>query len=209
MSEGGDRQTTLALPTKVEEGFISPLTTIRGTLEILRDYPDLDPQKLQNFVNVALRQCAVLEKSIDELASAVYAAGERDLKDGPGAQSEVQEPSEIDSRLLLRPDERVLELDLSDLTFSDSQSVNVFFDAVTHIVRQTEQQWYLILDVTGLSVWPEAWVAFAHRSKKLSTVHGLATIRVDENAEKDDTDGVNGDLPDKQAAYQRLAELKP
>jgi hypothetical protein len=33
---------TLTLSTKVEEEFVSPLTAIRGALEILRDFPALE-----------------------------------------------------------------------------------------------------------------------------------------------------------------------
>ena len=50
---------TLALSTAVEEDFVSPLTSLRGALEILRDYPDLAEVERSQFVSLALEGCEV------------------------------------------------------------------------------------------------------------------------------------------------------
>ena len=58
MSEDRSKpQTTLALSTKVEEDFVAPLTSLRGSLEILRDIPDLSEEERRRFLETALRGC--------------------------------------------------------------------------------------------------------------------------------------------------------
>ena len=62
---------TLALSTKVEEDFVAPLTAVRGSLEILRDFSDLGADERLRFIETALGGCARLEKGIGELARTV------------------------------------------------------------------------------------------------------------------------------------------
>jgi hypothetical protein len=44
----------LALETKLEQEFVSPLTAVRGALEILRDFLDLPPNERARFIATAL-----------------------------------------------------------------------------------------------------------------------------------------------------------
>ena len=72
MSDDSKDQTQ-TLNTKVEDAFISPLTAIRGALEILRDFPDMTDAERDGFLNAALDECARLESGIDHLSASVYA----------------------------------------------------------------------------------------------------------------------------------------
>ena len=74
---------TLALNTTLEQEFVSPLTSIRGALEILRDFPDLPGEQRERFLANALEDCTRLELGIEQLASTVYAAGDRQHMEQP------------------------------------------------------------------------------------------------------------------------------
>ena len=69
MSEPADTSVTLALNTKLEKDFVAPLTAVRGALEILRDFPDLDARERQQFVETALESCSRLTVGINDLAN--------------------------------------------------------------------------------------------------------------------------------------------
>lgn len=53
--------------TSLEDDFVTPLTTIRGLLEILRDCPDLPTAQRQHFIDMALADCARLDRGIERL----------------------------------------------------------------------------------------------------------------------------------------------
>ena len=161
-------QHAAALSTKVEEEFISPLTAIRGALEILRDYPDLSAADRAGFIRNALGECDRLQSGIDHLAATVYAAG-RD------------EPTQVDARYADRihmlPDLDVVDLDFSNFQFQSSEIVNAFYDAIDSVVIPTQRNWIFLVNDHNCQIWPEAWVAYAHRSKKISLNFALTTIR--------------------------------
>lgn len=166
---------TLALSTKVEEDFVAPLTAVRGALEILRDFPDLSDAERERFISTALQGCARLAKGIDGLAESVYAAGRR--------VETAEAPAEVDDaiigRLNLDRDNGIAEVDLSEMSFESSKMVNRFYDAVEQAVVQSGRKWFFLIDQTGLGIWPEAWVAFAHREKRLRVNASLGTARYD------------------------------
>ncbi len=165
---------TLALSTKLEEDFISPLTAVRGALEILRDFPDLESARRQQFVERALTECARLEKGIAGLANTVYAAGRK-------AKGKIEagavEVGGYTDRLLIDEANGIIEFDFSDLEFATSAMVNEFFDLVDRTVIASTRQWYFLVNFRDCHVWPEAWIAFAHRGKMVSVNHALGTVR--------------------------------
>lgn len=177
---------TLALNTKVEEDFVSPLTAVRGSLEILRDMPDLEPAERRRFIEMALGGCAHLEKSVAHLSATVYAAGQR------GAQASAACPSNADyqkyaSRLQILDVLEIVEIDLSDFEFNSSKIVNAFYDVIDESVAATGRDWYFLVNYRKCRVWPEAWVAFAHRSKKINVTYSRGTVRYDADANNSDT----------------------
>ena len=170
---------TVALSTKVEEAFVSPLTAIRGMLEIIRDFPDLEEDKRHRFVTSALIECSRLERGISELSEAVYAAARQPTKSDDAATDE--QPSEFAERINVDPERGLFEIDFSDYVFKSSDIVNRFFDFLDRIIEGSGRQWFLLVNHTSCRVWPEAWVAFAHRGKKIAVNHALATARFDES----------------------------
>jgi len=167
---------TVALNTKVEEDFVAPVTAMRGALEILRDFPDLDAGERRQFVDTALRECARLEQGIEGLASTVYAAGRR------ADQAERTAPSDTEfstytGRVRFSDRTGIVEIDFSGFAFTSSKIVNAFYDVIEDLLRETGRRWYFLINHHDCSVWPEAWVAFAQREKKIRENHSLGTAR--------------------------------
>ena len=178
---GAEPHSTLALNTILEEDFVSPLTAIRGALEILRDFPDLSPADRQRFVGTALSECARLEDGVEHLGSTVYSAGQRaHLQASSGLSSE--EYGEYASRIRILDEYEAIEVDFSDFEFSSSRLVNDFYDVLDKLVEGSGRSWYFIVNYRGVSIWPEAWVAFAHRGKKVNVSYSLGTVRYVERA---------------------------
>ena len=180
--EASHAHLTLALNTTLEREFVSPLTSIRGALEIIRDFPDLSSADRQRFLNNALADCGRLEQGIDQLAATVYAAGERQLEveDKPTPVEQDGE-AEIDpiyaERIRFYPEIQVVEVDFSEFEFSSSRIVNEFYDQLDQRIEASGKKWFVLVNYHHCSIWPEAWVAFAHRGKKVNVSYSLGTAR--------------------------------
>lgn len=175
----------LALNTKLEEDFVSPLTAVRGAIEILRDYPDLADDERNRFIESALRECARLEKGVAELAETVYAAGQR-AQSRPASSLSPETYREYAGRIRFHDAIEVVEIDFSYFAFSSSKVVNDFHDVIEEEIEATGRDWYFVVNHRACSVWPEAWVAFAHRGKKVQVAHALGTVRYAAGSETDD-----------------------
>lgn len=196
---------TLALKTKVEEDFVSPLTAVRGALEILRDFPDLECEERLRFVNTALKECARLEQGIEQLAYTVYAAGQR----GQSPEAGSADARVYAGRVHIFHDIEAIEIDFSDFEFSSSDIVNDFYDVIDGMIEDTGRKWYLLVNYSNCSIWPEAWVAFAHRGKKVNANQSLGTVRFvtpDETAPSANPDP--NMLESRDVAMAKIEEMK-
>ena len=201
---------TLALSTKVEEDFVSPLTSLRGALEILRDFPELSEDDRDRFLKTALTGCSKLEQSVDDLAKAVYAAGQLgDLSPSSGLTPDQYRV--YADRVEVLENHEIIELDFSDFEFSNSRVVNEFYDVIEWIIDQTGRNWYFLVNFKDCSVWPEAWVAFAHRGKRINVTHALGTVRYavrSDNESDDDVSSASDLFPSREAAIAKIEEMK-
>ena len=202
---------TLALSTKVEEDFVAPLAALRGALEILRDFSSLDADERMRFIDTALRSCTRLQKGVDELARTVYAAGHQTLSDSHEGGVPATDPGRHAGHVHFIDDLDVVEIDFAGLEFRSSNAVNEFFDVVEKRVEATGRRWYFLVNYSGYSVWPEAWVAFAHRGKRLNVTCSLGTARYEDSAD----DRVEGSrdfdpsiLGTREAALARIEQMK-
>ena len=168
-----DQAETLALGTKLEDDFVAPLTAVRGALEILRDYPDIGATERLRFVTTALRSCQQLERAVHDLADAVYGAAQTEDAEAPMASG----ANAYSERVHADPVASIMELDFSDLVFANSKIVYEMFDAVEAEIGRSDRKWYFLINMTGCTIWPEAWVSFAHRGKRISVNFGLETVR--------------------------------
>lgn len=178
MAESGPPPTpisTAALSTTLEEEFVSPLTAVRGALELLRDHPDLEPEERARFLESALRECARLESGVKHLADRVYGAPEEKGEPAPAPVDPAQRA--FAARIRLMPEQNVVDLDFSDYIFKDSKQVNDFYDFIEGAVEPTGVKWHYLVNFRNCRVWPEAWIAFAHRGKRLAVNFGHDTVR--------------------------------
>ena len=202
---------TLALSTKVEEDFVAPLAAVRGSLEILRDFSGLDADERMRFIETALRSCARLQKGVDELARTVYAAGHENLSALPEDSVPLTDAGRYAGHVRFIDDIEVVEIDFAGLEFRSSKAVNDFFDVVEKLVEATGRRWYFLVNYGGYSVWPEAWVAFAHRGKKLNVAFSRGTARYEESAGNGVEPAREFDpsiLGTREAALARIEQMK-
>lgn len=208
-----DPHPTLALSTKVEEDFVAPLTAVRGALEILRDVHDLTDDEHRKFVETALRSCASLEASVAELSASVYAAGKQSY-DNEVVSSPATEHNEYTRRIKLLDELDVIEVDFSDFEFSNSKLVNDFYDEIEEQIASTGCDWYFVTNFKNCSIWPEAWVAFAHRAKKIQVNNSLGSVRYSQTASvgaktpANKTDNQPDEYESREAALAQIEEMK-
>ena len=179
--EASNTQLTLALNTMLEREFVSPLTSIRGTLEIMRDFADLSDEERSRFIKNALQDCARLEQGVEQLASTVYATANDEQSDQDQSNQSRKKhdgsDSVYDERIQFFEELQTIEVDFSDFVFSSSKIVNDFHDRLDQLIEATGERWYIVVNYHHCSIWPEAWVAFAHRGKKINVSYSLGTVR--------------------------------
>ena len=161
--EKAESPQTLALSTTLEEDFVSPLT--------------------------ALRECLRLKRGVERLAETVYATGAKPIN---FSDEESLPRQRFADRLSFIDDHEAVELDLGDLEFFSSAWVNAFYDVAEQLIRAAGRKWFVIVNYRRCRIWPEAWVAFAHRGKKLNVGYSLGTFRYVER----DSDGTVDGLTD-------------
>ena len=204
--ESSNADLTLALNTTLEREFVAPLTAIRGALEIVRDFPDLASEERKRFIDNALNDCSRLERGIDQLADTVYAATEAGQRNGHEESN-----SEYADRIHVIDDLQVVEVDFSDFQFNSSRIVNEFYDYLDRLIENSGHHWYILVNYRNCSIWPDAWVAFAHRGQKVNSSYSLGTVRYIDS----DEDGNDADLyedpelfPSREAALARIEALR-
>lgn len=201
---GADALDILALSTTLEEDFISPVTAMRGALELLDDNPGMDAADRARFVARALAECRRLQESIQRLSKSVYEAGQR----AAGDEAAPKAVAEADPRISTDAATGVLELDLSDLVFDSAATVNALFDRVDQTVIASNRQWYFLVNVRNCSVWPEAWVSYAYRTRKIKVNYILGMVRYAEPGEGEAPGDDPAILPSRAAALARVDELR-
>jgi hypothetical protein len=198
---------SLALNTALEQDFVSPLTSIRGALEIIRDFPDLPDEERLRFLDNALQDCARLEQGVKQLAATVYTHASPETSQQPQTPG-VKLDSAYTNRFCFIEELQVAEIDFSNFVFTSSQVVNDFYDLVDQSIEASGQRWYIVVNYYKCRIWPEAWVAFAHRGKKVNVSYSLGTMRYI-NADEEDKDPAPFDVPDMFASREdALAQVE-
>ncbi len=208
--EASTTQLTLALNTMLEREFVSPLTSIRGTLEIMRDFADLSTEERSRFINNALQDCARLEQGIEQLASTVYPPVGHEPSDLP-KKEHLGRDSEYVDRIQFFEDLQIIEVDFSDFVFSSSKIVNDFYDKLDQLIESTGERWYIVVNYHHCRTWPEAWVAFAHRGQKVNVSYSLGTVRYFNASSVDQDSPLLSDpdmFPSRDEALARIEQLR-
>lgn len=71
----------------------------------------------------------------------------------------------------------VMEADFSGFVFSDSSVVHAFYDYIETALEQSGRRWWFLVNYDGCEIWPEAWVAYAMRGKRVNVEHALGSVR--------------------------------
>lgn len=159
----------------VEDDFVSPLTMIRGVLEMFRDSPAIPQPVAQRFLGLALDDCDRLAESVNRLIENnpqfVKQAKRRRLEASrsPGF--------EFGDRISLLEEDLIVDVNFSDHRFSTSDDVNWFHDVIDRTISATGRQWYFMVNFRNCTIEPPAWGTFAHRGQQTNKAHSLGTVR--------------------------------
>lgn len=211
-TDAPEKEDTLALNTTLEKDFVSPLASIRGALEIIRDFADLSAEERARFVDNALADVLRLEQGVEHLAETVYASAR--LESETPANDVRQSPENpYDERIEFFPEQDIVEVNFHNLRFSSSAVVSGLYDRLDELIEATGHRWFVLVNYRHCSVWPEAWVAFAHRGKKVNVSYSLGTVRYIEDKEGDGSalDEMMRDpdlFPSREDALARIEELR-
>lgn len=83
----------------------------------------------------------------------------------------------LDSRVAFQTDERIMQIDLTDLVLQDSTSVGALYDMLERRAAATGAKWFFLINYLNCRIYPEAWVTFANRGKKFNMAFSLGTVR--------------------------------
>src|SRR6266540_3853742 len=73
---------------------------------------------------------------------------------------------------------QIMEVDFSHLTFATRQQVHQFYDEVDHLVQDTADRWYFLVNYQGCVIAPDAWNDFAARGKQANINYSRGTVRI-------------------------------
>ncbi len=85
---------------------------------------------------------------------------------------------DIARRITFHDDIETMEVDFTHLTFSDSTTVDAFYDEIDRQVAKSGRHWYFLVNYIDCVITPEAWPRFAARGKNSNVSYGLGTVRV-------------------------------
>lgn len=80
-------------------------------------------------------------------------------------------------RIIFHDAIETMEVDFSNMTFSDPEDVDAFYDEVDRVLAATARRWYFLVMYEGCVITPAAWDRFAARGKNANVAHSLGTVR--------------------------------
>jgi len=116
---------------------------VRGSLEVLRDAPDLADADRDRFINIALRACGRLQHAVSVVAKTVYAQCHTDAAEPDPAHRAFL------ARMNFLDEFQVLDLGFSDYLFDASEAVHSFFDAIDVEIERRGRKWGGSLSISG------------------------------------------------------------
>lgn len=86
-------------------------------------------------------------------------------------------PEEIARRLAFLPRDDIMDVDFSNVTFAHSGDVHAFYDHLEVQAAATGRKWFFLVNYENCRIYPEAWVTFAARGKRLNIAFSLGSVR--------------------------------
>jgi hypothetical protein len=125
-------------------------------------------------------------------------------------------PFDESKRIIFHEELNVMEVDFSDITFTNSGDVNSIYDAVEKLVGNTAQKWYFMVNYGNTQIFPEAWFQFSLRGKNINMQSSLGSVRFDpreptrlEILERAKDENFNPNLVStREEALDRIEEMK-
>lgn len=81
-------------------------------------------------------------------------------------------------RIVFHVADETFEVDFSNLTFSDTEQVDAFYDEIDRQLAASGRHWYFLVNYTDCVIAPNVWQRFAERGKMANISHGLGTVRI-------------------------------
>ena len=92
----------------------------------------------------------------------------------------------FEQRIKFLPDQQIMDVDFSDLTFYHSRDVADFYDLAQAKIEASGQRWYFLVNYNNCKIMPEAWVSYAQRGKELNEGGSLGSVRYAAGAETEE-----------------------
>lgn len=90
----------------------------------------------------------------------------------------------MDARITFDPELQIMEADFSDFHFTDSPTVNAFYDRLEARIAETgEEKWFFLVNLNGTRIDPAAWTAYSRRGRALNLAHSMGSVRFDASEE--------------------------
>lgn len=120
------------------------------------------------------------------------------------------------ARIKFHDAQDILEVDFSDVTFSDTVDVDQFYDEIDRRLEASGRPWFFLVNYQNCKILPDAWVSFAKRGKRCNLEFSRGTARFQpheqtgrEIAEKAKKDEFDPNLfGSRQAAVDHLRALR-
>ncbi len=119
-------------------------------------------------------------------------------------------------RLHFDPQQGVLEIDLSGMSFEHSRDVNDVHNWTEEAIRATRHKWWVIFNYEGTRIQSPAWVQFSLRSEAFNETYSMGSVRYamgsETEADKRMRHEAKGTRPNirntRKEALERLEEMR-
>ncbi len=123
---------------------------------------------------------------------------------------------EIKPRLTFLEASRIMDVDFSNLTFKHSDDVNLVYDHLEAEIMKHSPKWFFLINYENCKIFPEAWIAFSHRGKKLNIAHSLGSVRYAPESETEEEIRMRAQSQDfrpnirntREEALERIEEMR-
>ena len=125
-------------------------------------------------------------------------------------------PDDLRSRLRFLPADEIMDIDFSNLTIAHSGDVNVIYDFLEAEAGKTGRKWFFLVNYDHCRIFPEAWVSYAQRGKRLNIAFSLGSVRYAPGSETEETIRMRAESQEfrpnirntREEALARIAEMK-
>ena len=86
-------------------------------------------------------------------------------------------PGTFAARISFLPDQDIMEVDFSNITFAHSRDVDDCYDEIEVRLGETGRKWYFLVNYENTKIFSEAWIRYGARGKALNEEWSLGSVR--------------------------------